>query len=67
MNTVSRTLWILVVLCGLGLLFGLAEVQAEHDPDLNNDGVVNILDISRVGSCCGRQFWAGRLLNGSAL
>ena len=33
---------------------GVAGAQAA-DPDLNNDGVVNILDISLVGSCFGQD------------
>jgi len=46
-------LWFIALICCLGLLLVSVRAWAGHDPDLNNGGVVNILDISRVGSCFG--------------
>ena len=43
-----------VFFLGLGLAAQSPGAWAQaSDPDLNNDGVVNILDISLVGSCFG--------------
>ncbi len=54
MGTSGKKLRVIAVLGCLGLLLGLATAGAQApDPDLNNDGVVNILDISLVGSCFG--------------
>ena len=33
----------------------LASFAQAPDPDLNDDGIVNILDISRIGGCFGRD------------
>ena len=55
MCTARRTLCIIAALACLGLLFGAVGAWAGHGPDLNNDGVVNILDISFVGSCFGQN------------
>ncbi len=53
-NTAGKNLWVIAALGCLGLFLGLATAWAQaSDPDLNNDGVVNILDISLVGSCIG--------------
>ncbi len=54
MDTSGKSLWVVAVLGCLGLLLGLATAWAQApDPDFNNDDVVNILDISLVGSCIG--------------
>lgn len=54
MNTAGKKLWVIAVLGILSLLLGFATAWAQApDPDLNDDGVVNILDISLVGSCFG--------------
>ena len=46
----------IVLISCLGLLLGAAGARAQApDPDLNNDGIVNILDISLVGSCIGQD------------
>ena len=43
-----------VILLGLGLAAQSPGAWAQApDPDLNNDGIVNILDISLVNSCFG--------------
>ena len=55
-SILSGKLWIVALICFLGLLLGPARAWAQAaDPDLNNDGVVNILDISLVGSCFGQD------------
>ncbi len=52
----SAKFWIVALICFLGLLLGPARAWAQAtDPDLNNDGVVNILDLSLVGSCFGQD------------
>ncbi len=51
---VSRLSLLLIV--GLSSLFLLpTNLWASHDPDLNDDGIVNILDISLAGSCFGQD------------
>ncbi len=56
MNTSGKNLWMMVVLSCLGLLLGVVTAWAQApDPDLNDDGVVNILDVSLVGSCIGQD------------
>ena len=54
MNTAGKNLWVIAGFGCLVLLLGFATARAQApDPDLNNDCVVNILDISLVGSCIG--------------
>ncbi len=56
MDTAGKKLWVIAVLGCLGLLFELATAWAQApDPDLNNDEVVNIPDVSLVGSCIGQS------------
>ncbi len=51
MNTSGKRRWMIAGLGCLGLLLGLATARAHApDPDLNNDGVVHMLDASLVGS-----------------
>ena len=55
-NSPRRTIlvsWVWGITLGI-VAGGGAEAQAS-DPDLNNDGVVNILDVSLVGSCFGQE------------
>lgn len=47
---ISRTI---AVLGCLGLLLGFSVAWAAIGTDLNDDGIVNILDLSLVGSCFG--------------
>lgn len=48
--------YIITIVTFLVLLLGASGVWAQaSDPDLNNDGVVNILDVSMVGSCFGQD------------
>ncbi len=56
MDTSGKRLWVIAVLGCLGLFRGRATAGAHApDPDLNNDGVVTILDVSFVGSCIGQD------------
>ena len=54
--------WILAVCSGLGLFLGPLGAWAAHDPDLTNDGVVNILDVSLVSSCYGQALPSSTLV-----
>ena len=54
--TMPRQYLMLAVLGCVWLCLGPARVWAHApDPDLNNDGVVNILDVSMVSSCWGQD------------
>ncbi|MCG8356303.1 MAG: DUF6531 domain-containing protein [Kiloniellales bacterium] len=54
MPSVSLLVGFLSLSLGLVLAQGSASAQA-LDPDLNDDGIVNILDVSMVGSCMGQD------------
>ncbi len=48
--------WKIAGLGALALLFVLLSARAlTSDPDVNEDGIVNHLDLSRVGSCIGQD------------
>ncbi len=51
----SGKLWMVGLIFFVSLVLSSTKLWAEHvpDPDLNNDGVVNVLDLSMVGSCFG--------------
>jgi len=56
MNRAINKVWMIMVIGILGLLLMPAAAWARAtDPDLNNDGTVNILDVSMVGSCYGQD------------
>lgn len=57
MSRRRRVFWSLVVCVGLGLVLGIAWVWGGHvsDPDLNNDGRVDRLDVSLVVRCLGKN------------